>query len=53
MATMTNNLQVNDAGIEEARVQLADARREAARYQKLLEKDAVTRQQYDKVQTAA
>lgn len=38
MATMTNNLQVNDAGIEEARVQLADARREAARYQKLLEK---------------
>lgn len=53
MATMTNNLQVDDAGIEEARVQLADARREAARYQKLLEKDAVTRQQYDKVQTAA
>lgn len=53
MATMTNNLQVNDAGIEEARVQLADARREAARYQKLLEKDAVTRQQYDKMQTAA
>jgi membrane fusion protein (multidrug efflux system) len=53
MATMTNNLQVNDAGIEEARVQLADARREAARYQKLLEKDAITRQQYDKMQTAA
>lgn len=53
MATMTNNLQVNDAGIEEARVQLTDARREAARYQKLLEKDAVTRQQYDKMQTAA
>lgn len=53
MATTSNNLHVDDAGIEEARVQLANARREATRYRKLLEKDAVTRQQYDQVQTAA
>lgn len=53
MATTSNNLHVDDAGIEEARVQLANARREATRYRKLLEKDAVTRQQYDRVQTAA
>lgn len=53
MATTSNNLHVDDAGIEEARVQLANARREATRYRKLLEKDAVTRQQYDRVQTTA
>lgn len=53
MATTSNNLHVDDAGIEEARVQLANAQREATRYRKLLEKDAVTRQQYDRVQTAA
>lgn len=53
MATTSNNLHVDDAGIEEASVQLANAQREATRYRKLLEKDAVTRQQYDRVQTAA
>lgn len=53
MATTSNNLHVDDAGIEEARVQLANAQREATRYRKLLEKDAVTRQQYDRVQTTA
>lgn len=53
MATTSNNLHVDDAGIEEASVQLANAQREATRYRKLLEKDAVTRQQYDRVQTTA
>lgn len=53
MATTSNNLHVDDAGIEEASVQLANAQREATRYRKLLEKDAVTRQQYDRVLTAA
>lgn len=52
IATTSNNLSVNDAGIEEVRVQLDNARRELERYRKLLEEDAVTRQQYDNVQTA-
>ena len=52
IATTSNNLSVNDASIEEVRVQLDNARRELERYRKLLEEDAVTRQQYDNVQTA-
>ena len=52
IATVRNNLSVNDASIEEARVQRANAGRELQRYKKLLEEDAVTRQQYDNIQTA-
>ena len=52
IATTQNNLSVNDASIEEARVQRANAKRELQRYEKLLEEDAVTRQQYDHIQTA-
>lgn len=52
MAATQNNLSVSDAGIEEARVRLENARREAERYGRLLKEDAVTRQQYDNVQTA-
>ena len=52
IATTENNLTVNDAGIEEVRVQRANAERELQRYKKLLEEDAVTRQQYDHVKTA-
>lgn len=51
IATTQNNLSVNDAGIEEVRVQLENAERELSRYRKLLEEDAVTRQQYDNVRT--
>ena len=51
-AAAQNNLGVNDAAIEEARVQLENARREQSRYTKLLEQDAVTRQEYDRVRTA-
>ncbi len=51
IATTRNNLTVNDATIEEARVQLANAKRELERYQKLLGQEAVTRQQYDQVRT--
>ena len=49
-----NNLDLRSAqtGIEEARVRLENARREAERYGRLLKEDAVTRQQYDNVQTA-
>lgn len=52
IATTQNNLSVSDAGIEEARVQMENARRELTRYEKLLGEDAVTRQQYDNVRTA-
>ena len=52
IATTQNNLSVSDAGISEVRVQMDNARRELERYRKLLDEDAVTRQQYDNVQTA-
>ncbi len=51
IATTQNNLRVDDAGIEEVRVQMQNAEREWHRYKKLLEQDAVTRQQYDGVYT--
>ena len=51
IATTQNNLSVNDATIEEVRVQRANAERELQRYKKLLEEDAVTRQQYDNIKT--
>ena len=52
IATTQSNLSVNDATIEEVRVQRANAERELQRYKKLLEEDAVTRQQYDNIKTA-
>ena len=51
IATTQNNLSVNDAGIEEIRVQRDNAGRELQRYEKLLAQDAVTRQQYDNIKT--
>ncbi len=50
--TTHQTMHVTDAGIEEARVQLDNARREDTRYAQLLKDDAVTRQQYDQVHTA-
>lgn len=52
MATTRQNISVTDAGIEEARVRLEEARREEKRYAQLLKEDAVTRQQYDHIHTA-
>ncbi len=52
IATTQNNLGVNDAGIEEVRVQMENAKLELERYTRLLEKDAVTKQEYDNVETA-
>lgn len=52
IATTQNNISVNDAGIEEVRVQMENAKRELSRYKKLLEQDAVVKQQYDNVETA-
>ncbi len=52
IATTENNLSVNDATIEEVRVQMENAQREFERYEKLYAQDAVTKQQYDGVKTA-
>ncbi len=52
IATTQNNLSVSDAGIMEAKVQMENAERELKRYEKLFHEDAVTRQQFDNVQTA-
>lgn len=50
--TTLAGMQVTDAGIEEARVNLENAKREDARFEALLKQDAVTQQQYDNVHTA-
>ena len=52
IATTEAGMQVTDASIEEARAHLDNARREDARFETLLAKEAVTRQQYDNVHTA-
>lgn len=47
----TANVVVSDASIAEAKVIMENAYTELERYRKLLEKDAVTRQQFDGVET--
>ncbi len=49
--TTTQNINVTDAGIDEARVQMESAQRDEQRYAQLLKDDAVTPQQYDQVHT--
>lgn len=49
--TTQNNINVSDAGIEEAKVRMENAGREYNRYRNLFEQEAVTRQQYDAVKT--
>ena len=49
--TTKTSISVTEAGIEAARVQMENAQKEDARFQKLLEQDAVTQQQYDNVHT--
>lgn len=51
IVTTKTSMGVTDAGIEAARVQMENVKREDARFEKLLGQDAVTRQQYDKVHT--
>jgi membrane fusion protein (multidrug efflux system) len=51
ISTTANNLAVSDAGIEEVRVLLANAEADYKRYKKLLDNNAVTRQQFDAVRT--
>lgn len=52
IATTKNNLSVNDAGIDQARVQMENAKRELDRFEKLLAQEATTQQQYDNIKTA-
>ena len=47
MNTTASNVRVASAGIEETRVNMENAKADYERYQALLNKDAVTRQQYD------
>ncbi len=50
--TVQSNIGVNDAAIAECKAQLDNAEREDKRYERLLERKSVTRQQYDNVHTA-
>lgn len=47
MSTTASDVQTASAGIEEARVDMLNAKQDFDRYAALLDKDAVTRQQYD------
>ncbi|WP_178796884.1 efflux RND transporter periplasmic adaptor subunit [Bacteroidaceae bacterium] len=49
--TTQNNISVSDAGVQEAKIRLDNAEREYKRYKNLLAQDAVTKQQYDAIQT--
>ncbi len=47
MSTTASNVRAASAGIDEARVQMENAQKDYQRFEQLLAKDAVTRQQYD------
>lgn len=47
MGTTNSNVQTAAAGIEEARVDMLNAKQDFERFAALMKKDAVTRQQYD------
>ena len=47
MTTTQSNVRTASAGIEEARVQMENAQKDFMRFEQLLQKEAVTRQQYD------
>lgn len=47
MTTTNTNVQTASAGIEEARVDMQNAKQDFDRFAALMKKDAVTRQQYD------
>lgn len=51
ITTTQSNVQVASAGIDEARVNMVNAKKDFDRYAELLKRDAVTRQQYDDAQT--
>lgn len=47
--TAENNIQVSNAGIEECRIRMENAKKEFQRYETLLAQKAVTKQQYDNI----
>lgn len=49
--TAKNNIVVSEAGIEESRVRMENAKQEFQRYQELLDQKAVTKQLYDNIKT--
>ena len=49
--TAETNIETNDAAIAELKVQLDHAKNEYDRYQALLDKEAVTRQEFDRIAT--
>lgn len=51
MNTTSSNVQMATAGIEEARINMRNAKADFDRYEALLQNDAVTRQQYDNMRT--
>lgn len=51
VSAANNNLYVTDAGINEVEIQLDNAQSEYIRYKTLLENGAVTRQQFDAIET--
>lgn len=51
VATVSAGVDVTDASIEEARVVMENARADYERYKALLDKEAVTQQQYDRAAT--
>ncbi|MCD8288753.1 MAG: HlyD family secretion protein [Prevotella sp.] len=51
MNTTQSNVKTEAANIEEARVEMVNARTDLSRYENLLAKEAVTRQQYDEAKT--
>ena len=52
VSTTQNNVAVSDASLQEAKILLDNAERDYKRFKNLLGQDAVTRQQYDKMETA-
>lgn len=51
LQTAQNNILVSDANIQEAKVKMENAENDFNRYELLLSKDAVTREQYDNAKT--
>lgn len=51
ISTINNNLSVSDAAIEEIKVLMLNAEKEYNRYKQLYEDNAVTRQQYENIET--
>lgn len=52
ISTTNTNLSVTEAGVEEARILFENAERNYHRFEQLYKQDAVTKQQYDDMQTA-